>query len=159
VLRTVAFAAQELTAQECDRQVLGQGVVHHFGMSRRIKFTYRTSLDVVIAEVDWALESEDDVLAWYEEYKRYFSGGRFDRKVDLILELSRFHVHPRIGTFFGEHRAKVLSEFTRRSYRVNQGTRERTFMYTSSAIHGAPANHFTSLDDAIAAMMRDREGQ
>jgi hypothetical protein len=47
VLRTVAFAAQELTAQECDHQVVGEGVAHHFGMSRQIRFTHRVSLGVV----------------------------------------------------------------------------------------------------------------
>jgi hypothetical protein len=124
-------------------------------MPGKIRFTYRASIDVVIASVDWTLETEDDVHLWYEEYKAYFSG-RFNRKMDLILELSNFHVSPRVGTFFGKYRAQVLSEFTNRSYRVNQLPMERTFMYTSSALHGAPANHYASVDEAITALLSDR---
>jgi hypothetical protein len=124
-------------------------------MRGRIKFSHRALLDVVVAEVDWTIETEEEVLLWYEEYRSFFTG-RFTRKVDLILELSKFHVAPRVATLMGEYRARVLSEFTRRSYRVKQSSRERTFMYTSSAIHGAPANHYNSIDDAIAAMLADR---
>lgn len=124
-------------------------------MPGKIRFTYRATVDVVIATVDWTLETEDDVLQWCEEYKAYFSG-RFHRKVDLILELSNFHVNPRVGAFFGKYRAQILSEFTNRSYRVNQHPLERSFMHTSSVIHGAPANHYTSVDDAIAALLSDR---
>jgi hypothetical protein len=121
----------------------------------KIKFAYRASLDVVVADVDWTIETQEDVLVWYEEYKAYFLP-RFNRKVDLILELSHFHVEPRVGPFFGVYRARVLSEFTNRSYRVRQLARERAFMYTSSALYGAPANHFTSIDAAIAALQADR---
>jgi hypothetical protein len=127
-------------------------------MKGRIKFSYRAVLDVVVADVDWTVETEEDVLQWYEEYRAFFSG-RFPRKVDLILELSKFHISPRIATLLGEYRARVLAEFTRRSYRVNQAHRERTFMYTSSALHGAPANHYESIEDAIKAMLADREAE
>jgi hypothetical protein len=121
-----------------------------------VKFTYRAHLDYVVAKVDWSLETEDDVLAWDKQYRSYFNA-HFNRKVDLILELSDFQVNPRIGTFFGQHRAQILSEFTNRSYRVNQSSRERTFMYTSSALHGAPANHYPSIDAAVEALLADRK--
>ena len=125
-------------------------------MRGRIKFSHRAALDVVIAEVDWNIETEEDVLAWYEEYKAYFTG-RFKRKVDLILELSNFHMSTKVATFLGEYRARILAEYTRRSYRVKQGARERTYMYTSSALHGAPANNYETIEDAIAAMLADRK--
>ncbi len=124
-------------------------------MPGKIKFLYRPAMDVVIATVDWTVDSEDDVSLWYEEYRAYFTG-RFNRKVDLILELSNFHLSPKIGNFFGQFRAQVLSEFVDRSYRVNQHARERAFMYTSSALHGAPANHYESVEDAVAALLADR---
>ena len=43
-------------------------------MRGRIKFSHRALLDVVIAEVDWNVETEDDVLAWHEEYRAFFTG-------------------------------------------------------------------------------------
>jgi hypothetical protein len=124
-------------------------------MPGQIKFVHRALLDVVIAYVDWTIETEEDCLAWCDEYKRYFTG-RFNRKVDLILELSKFHVNPRIATHWGKYRAQVLGEFTSRSYRVKQSALERTFMYTSSVLHGAPANHFQTIDQAIEALIKDR---
>lgn len=72
-------------------------------MPGTIKFSYRAAVDVVVATVDWTLDTEEDVRLWYEEYKAYFAG-RFSRKVDLILELSDFHVNPRIGALFGQCR-------------------------------------------------------
>jgi hypothetical protein len=125
-------------------------------MPGKIKFTYRAAIDVVVAKVDWSLETEQDVMTWCAEYKSYFHG-RFNHKVDLILELSNFHVNPRVAAVFGKHRAQILGEFTNRSYRVNQQSRERTLMYTSSALHGAPANHFTSIEAAVAALLADRK--
>lgn len=124
-------------------------------MARKITFRYRPSLDVVIAEVDWTLDTEADVQAWCEEYRTYFAR-MSGRKVDLILELSNFRVSSRMGTAFGKARAEILSEFTLRSYRVAQSARSRVFMNTSSVLYGAPANHYETIDDAIAALVADR---
>jgi hypothetical protein len=125
-------------------------------MPGKIRFDHRALLDVVIAYVDWNLETKDDVHAWHKEYRDYFTR-HFNHKVDLILELSNFHVNPQIATYFGKYRAMVLSEYTNLSYRVNQASRERTFMYTSSAIHGAPANQYETIKQAMDALILDRE--
>jgi hypothetical protein len=121
----------------------------------RIRFAYRALYDVVIATVDWALNTEEDVLTWYEEYQRYFTS-TFDRKVDVIFELANFTVSPKIAALFGEYRAKMLREFTGLTYRVHLSTTARTLMYTSSALTGAPANEFPSIEAAIAALENDR---
>jgi hypothetical protein len=117
---------------------------------------YRLSVDAVVAWVNWTLDTEEDVRLWVQEYHLYF-GGRFGRKVDLILELSNFQVNPRVGALFGKKRAEILAEYTARSYRVKQGARVRTFMYTSSVLHGAPANEYPSIEGAIAALIAARE--
>jgi hypothetical protein len=121
----------------------------------RIRFQYRALHDVVIAYVDWTLETEQDVAAWEAEYAAYFQS-KFSRKVDLILELSKFHFNPSVAESFARSRAQVLSQFTVRSYRVQQNVRERTFMYTTSARRGTPANHFETIDEAIEALLADR---
>ena len=125
-------------------------------MPGKIKFSYRAQHDVVVAEVHWKLETEEDVIAWCREYDTYFNG-RFNRKVDLILELSDFHVSPRVASLLGKHRARILGQYTSHSYRVNQQPLERTFMHTSSVIHGAPANHYETVDAALAALLADRK--
>ncbi len=121
----------------------------------RISFQYR-ALYVVIAHVEYSLETEADVVAWSREYEAYFTQW-FRRKVDLILELSQFHFSPKVAQSFAHHRALVLSRFTVRSYRVRQNVRERTFMYTTSARAGTPANQFDSIGDALNALLSDRE--
>jgi hypothetical protein len=125
-------------------------------MAGRITFRSRGSIDVVVAEVHWNLETEADIVAWCDEYRAYFAQMFGPRKVDLILELSNFRVNPRVGAAFGKARAELLSEFTIRSYRVAQNARERAFMNTSSVLHRAPANHYETIDDAIAALVADR---
>jgi hypothetical protein len=125
-------------------------------MPGKITFRYRASIDVVIAEVNWNLETEADIVAWCEEYRAYFTRMFGPRKVDLILELSNFRVNPRVGAAFGKARADLLSEFTVRSYRVAQNARERAFMNTSSVLYHAPANHYETIDDAIVALVADR---
>jgi hypothetical protein len=120
-----------------------------------IRFQYRALHDVVIAYVDWTLETQADVSAWHAEYDAYFRP-RFSRKVDLILELSKFHFNPVVADSFARSRIQVLSEYTIRSYRVQQSVRERTFMYTSSARRGTPANHYESIDEALKALLEDR---
>src|ERR1700679_1423323 len=92
----------------CDRHFLGESM-------SKIRFQYRALYDVVVAYGDCALETEADVVAWHGEYDAYFRA-RFTRKVDLILELSKFHFNPKLADSFGRHRARVLSEFTIRSY-------------------------------------------
>jgi hypothetical protein len=124
-------------------------------MSGRIRFQYRPLYDVVIAYVDWHIETEEDLLAWCREYDTYFKG-RFPRKVDLILELSKFHLNPRVAPQFGTHRARILGEFTNRSYRVKQAAKERAFMHTAHVLKGGPANHFETIDDALKALLGDR---
>jgi hypothetical protein len=121
----------------------------------RIRFQYRALYDVVIAYVNCTLETEADVAAWQAEYEAYFKG-QFSRKVDLILELSKFHFAPAVADSFARCRASILSEFTIRSYRVQQRVRERTFMYTSSARRGTPANHYESIGEALKALLDDR---
>src|SRR5579862_7143295 len=117
-----------------------------------IRFQYRAVHDVVIAYVDWNLETEADVLAWAAECTTYFRG-RFHRKMDLILELSKFHVNPKVLDSCGRHRAHFLEEFVLRSYRVNLRVRERTSMYTSRARGGPPANHFETIEEALNALL------
>lgn len=55
-------------------------------MPGRIKFSYRAQHDVVVAEVHWTLETEEDVLAWCQEY-----------------------VNPRVASILGKHRASGSS--------------------------------------------------
>jgi hypothetical protein len=93
---------------------------------------------------------------WYRQYEAYFTTRFPGRKMDLIVELSKFHFSPSIADCFGRYRAKVLREFTGRSYCVNQSARERAFMYTSSVLRSTPANHFASLDDGLKALLDDR---
>jgi hypothetical protein len=124
-------------------------------MAGRIRFLYRTLYDVVIAYVDWRIETEEDLSAWCREYDAYFKG-RFSRKVDLILELSKFRLNPRVAPEFGVQRARILEEFTNRSYRVKQAAPERTFMYTARVLKGGPANHFETIDEALKALLEDR---
>jgi hypothetical protein len=122
----------------------------------KIKFRYLAEHDVVLAHVEWQLESKKDVDEWLSTYADYFRRNHKGKRVDVIFELSKFSVSPRIGAAFGEARAKLMTEFTRRTYRVNLDDATKTAMYTSRVLHGAAANDFASIEDAIAQLKADR---
>jgi len=123
--------------------------------AQRTNFIHRELYDVVIAYVDWNLETKQDVLNWYQQYADYFRR-RGSKRFDLILELSKFRFNPKIASYFSAYRTRVLAEFTHRSYRVRQTLETRTFMYTSHVLHGTPANDYGSIELALRALSEDR---
>jgi len=124
-------------------------------MLGRINFQYRCLHDVVIAYVDWQLETMEDLEVWARQYETYFEG-RFAEKVDLVLELSKFRLSPRLAPRFRELRNGILTKYINLSYRVNEAPMERAMMYAGSVLNGGPANEFESIEAALAALMRDR---
>jgi hypothetical protein len=121
----------------------------------KLKFQFRAEHDVVIVTVDWHIETEDDLDPWYAAYASYFRK-HFKRKVDVIFDLTKFQLSPRIAQRFGEVRAKLLREYTNRSYRVHADSVVKTAMYTSHVLHGAPTNEHPSIEAAIEQLLRDR---
>ncbi len=124
-------------------------------MLGRIHFQYRCLHDVVIAYVDWHLETMEDLEVWARQYETYFEG-RFADRVDLVLELSKFRLSPRLAPRFRELRSRILTRYVNLSYRVKEPAMERAMMYAGSVLNGGPANEFDSIEDALAALMRDR---
>lgn len=124
-------------------------------MLGQIQFQYRCLHDVVIAHVDWRLETLEDLEVWFKQYETYFEG-RFTRKVDLVLELSKFRLSPRVTPRFRELRTVILTKWVNRSYRVNEPTMERAMMYAGSVLNGGPANQFDSIEEALETLARDR---
>ena len=83
----------------------------------KLKFQFRAEHDVVIVTVDWRIETEHDLDPWYQAYAQYFRKN-FKRKVDVIIDLTNFQLSPKVAQRFGEVRAKLLRDYTNRSYRV-----------------------------------------
>ena len=125
-------------------------------MLGHIHFQYRCLHDVVIAHVDWQVETLEDLEVWCGQYEAYFKG-RFPRKVDLILELSKFRLSPKVVGRFRELRNRILDEYTVRSYRVNGPPMERAMMYAGVVLGGGPANQYDTIEAALDALVRDRE--
>lgn len=122
-----------------------------------ISFTYDAANDIVDAAFrDVILENDDDVVCWRREVERRFQ--RYGRPVDLIINLDGLIVKPSAARSFGAHRAEVLAEHTRVSYRFNGNPQTRTSIYTSAVIHGADANIYESREEALKALLAHREG-
>jgi hypothetical protein len=132
--------------------------VREASMLGRINFQYRCLYDVVIAYVDWHIETLEDLDAWYAQYEAYFKG-RFPRKVDLILELSKFRLSPKVVGRFRELRNRILDDYTVRSYRVREPPMERAMMYAGAVLKGGPANQYDTIEAALAALICDRENE
>ena len=98
-------------------------------MKGQIRFQYSCENDVVTAHVDWHLQTTEDLRRSGQVSTTPISRGASRNKVDLILELTKFRLSPRLAPRFRDVRNRILLDYTNRSYRVNEATIERAMMY------------------------------
>lgn len=82
---------------------------------------------------------------------------RFGERVDLLICLDGLHVHPAASRAFGAVRAKVLSTHARHSVRYGADKWTATSVNTSRVLYGAEANIFDTRDQALAALLEQRD--
>jgi hypothetical protein len=123
-------------------------------MRGTIDFHYDEENDLVIATPHWKIAAEADAIAWYGQYERYMK--RFGRKMDFVVVLDDFEVHPSIGAKWGEYRAKVHQEFMRFSYRVHSSRDVKLFVNTSSVRYRLSNDEAASVEDAIEGILEAR---
>lgn len=123
----------------------------------KIRFTEVQTSDVVLAEFEGVeLATTSDVTRWANEVGERL--GAFGRKVDLLINLDGLRVKPAVSREFGRRRAAVLARFTTRSYRFGGDRNTVTSVLTTAVIEGAPTNVHGSYQEALDALLRDREG-
>jgi hypothetical protein len=123
-------------------------------MKGKIDFQHDTANDLVIAIPHWKIETEADVLEWYQQYVAFMS--RFDRKMDFVAVLDDFEIAPTIGPFWGQYRAKIHQEFTRYSYRVHSSNRVKLFVNTSGVRYNVATQEAATIEDAIEGIKAAR---
>lgn len=120
----------------------------------RIVFRYDAENDIVIATPFWKLQTEDDARAWYRQYETYMK--RFRRKMDFIVVLDELDVGQAIGPYWGDLRAELLSRYTRLNYRVRGKRTVKLYVNTSDARHNVATQDASSVEEAVAAILRTR---
>jgi len=101
------------------------------------------------------LVSEAEVLVRTREVEGHLS--KYPGKVDLLINLDGLVVKFTAGRVFGKERREVLERYTHRSYRFGGDEMTQMFVLTSGAINGAAVNHYTSREEALAALKAERE--
>lgn len=125
-------------------------------MAWSMRFEYDIQNDVVTAYfTDCVLANEADVMRWRREVEQHLS--RYPGKVDLLINLDGLVVKFTAGRVFGKERSEVLERFTHRSFRYGGDEMTRMFVLTSGAINGAAVNHYTTREEALAALQAERE--
>ncbi len=125
-------------------------------MAWSMRFEYDIQHDVVTAYfTDCVLVNEADVLRWRREVEQHLS--KYPGKVDLLINLDGLVVKFTAGRVFGKERSEVLERFTHRSYRYGGDDMTRMFVLTSGAINGAAVNHYSTREEALAALQAERE--
>lgn len=125
-------------------------------MAWSMTFEYDAQHDVVTANfTDCILLTEEDVLRWRREVEAQFQ--RFPGKVDLLINLEGLVVKFTAGRVFGRERREVLERYTHRSYRFGGDDMTRMFILTSGAINGAAVNHYGTREEALKALLAERE--
>jgi hypothetical protein len=124
-------------------------------MGGTIDFTYDRENDVVIAVPRWNLQTPEDIEGWFRQWCEYFSAN-FDRKVDLIIDVTNMRLNAKVGALFGEYRVKVHQMYTIRSYRVHCAGTIDFFTKTSAVRLNGPADTCGSIEEALATLKEDR---
>ena len=125
-------------------------------MAWSMNFDHDVQNDVVTANfTDCILSNEADVLRWRREVEEYLS--KYPGQVDLLINLDGLVVKFTAGRVFGKERREVLERYTHRSYRFGGDEMTRMFVLTSGAINGAAVIHYSTRDEALAALKAERE--
>ena len=124
-------------------------------MKGKIDFKYDEDNDILIATPYWNIETLDDIEVWYKQWIDYIS--TFNRKMDSIMILDDFHVKAGISVEWGRYRAKLVSTYTRFSYRINPDLSTGIFIKTSGSRYNASTNEASSIGAAIEAILEDRK--
>ena len=129
-------------------------------MSGTIDFRHDAATDIVFVTPHWTLQTHQDVLLWYQQYVDYCESNFPGRRVDMIIELSDFHIGPSIAAEWGVYRARVHQSFTRHSCRVNADLRVRLHVLTSGARHNVAAqtDEVSTLEEAVKVIEAKRQG-
>ena len=122
---------------------------------QRIDFTYLEARDIVLATPRWHIATEADCEAWYHQWVAYLSG--FGRKIDCVMVVDEFRVHPSVSGAWGRWRAKLVNEHVRHSCRVNQEWAVKIFTLTSGTRYHAATDEALSVEAAIQFIERARK--
>jgi hypothetical protein len=125
--------------------------------ANRIKFRYDAESDVVIANPDWRIETEADIATWALQYVTYLAP--FRRKMDLVIDLEKFDVLPKLGAAWGAARAKIAHEYLRFHVRVHASHKVQLFVNTSGVQHSIATDEAPSVPAAIEIVKRARQAE
>ncbi|RKH13514.1 hypothetical protein D7V97_05295 [Corallococcus sp. CA053C] len=125
-------------------------------MAWSMSFEHDAEHDVVTANfTDCILVTDEDVYRWRSEVEAQFA--KFNGRVDLLINLDGLVVRHTAGRTFGKERREVLERNTHRSFRYGGDEMTRMFISTSGAINGAAVNHYATREEALAALLAERE--
>ncbi|MEM9193528.1 MAG: hypothetical protein AAGF12_30415, partial [Myxococcota bacterium] len=101
------------------------------------------------------LVDPEDVDFWAEKVRQQLA--YLARPVEVLLDLGGFRVKPSAAQRFGEVRASLWHDLALATYRFGADGWTATAVRTSSVLHSAEDNLFPSREEALAALLRDRE--
>lgn len=114
-----------------------------------IDFRYDPVNDVLIATVHCTLQTKEDVLAWYQEWKCGLQQFTLEHKPDVVIVLDDFHVRDEALSLWGEYRADLNNRYMGITYRVRGNTAVRVTIITSGVRYNAPTAEADSVEEAI----------
>ncbi|MBL9008754.1 MAG: hypothetical protein JNJ46_31130 [Myxococcales bacterium] len=127
-------------------------------MTGSIDFLYDAANDIVIANLHWNIETEEDVKTWYRQYETYFEA-HFNRRVDIIFVHNDFQIKTSIAVLWGEYRARLIKRYTGLSFRVHSSKRVLLFVQTSGVRYDVSTQEAASVEDAIEGIKAMRQRQ
>jgi hypothetical protein len=74
-----------------------------------VKFEYDPELNIVFTEDNWDIETRDDVDAFFDEYRKYFT--KLGKKVFLVSDINHLRVHAKIADYYGASASKTVGSY------------------------------------------------
>jgi hypothetical protein len=123
-------------------------------MPGKIDFTYDKENDIIIAHPVWNIATIEDCITWYKQWDDYMS--KFQRKMDVIIELKDFNVESSISLEWGEYRARLNINYFRFSYRLNNNLNTGIYTRSSGIRYFVAYDEAKDIESAYEAIKEDR---
>ncbi len=123
-------------------------------MPGTIDFKYDEKNDIIIAHPRWNISTIEDCKIWYQQWTDYMS--KFERKMDVVIELKDFNVEESVSLEWGEYRARLNMNYFRFSYRLNNNLNTGIYTRSSGLRYFVAFNEAKDIESAYEAVKEDR---
>ena len=125
-------------------------------MTNRVVFEYHPGLNIVFTEDHWDVKTNQDVDAFYEEYRKYFEA--LGKRVYMVSNINDLRVHAEVADYYGDKAKSTVSQYLLGFARWGTNDMARMTVRTTSLKKKFRPNIYSTREEAIKAI-EQRKGE